>query len=84
MAIEAYCVKCKAKKCRAVESVTKNSKPIMRNLPDCGGKMRALALLNNTRRAQLARGDVSRETSPFQNVGWTNGLSLITFSSIEM
>ena len=62
MAIEAYCVKCKAKKemQNPVEGVTKNGKPIMKGTcPDCGGKRRtsairsavaraaALALLNN-------------------------------------
>ena len=39
MAIEAYCVKCKAKKEMQdpVESVTKNGKPITKGkCPDCG------------------------------------------------
>ncbi len=39
MAIEAYCVKCKAKKemVDPVESVTKNGKPITKGkCPDCG------------------------------------------------
>ncbi|MEF9841407.1 MAG: DUF5679 domain-containing protein [Raoultibacter sp.] len=39
MAIEAYCVKCKAKKemIDPVESVTKNGKPITKGkCPDCG------------------------------------------------
>ena len=42
MAIEAYCVKCKAKKemQNPVEGVTKNGKPIMKGTcPDCGGKI---------------------------------------------
>ncbi|MBC2887967.1 MULTISPECIES: DUF5679 domain-containing protein [Gordonibacter] len=39
MAIEAYCVKCKAKKIMQdpVESTTKNGKPITKGkCPDCG------------------------------------------------
>lgn len=39
MAIEAYCVKCKAKKTMKdpVEGVTKNGKPITKGkCPDCG------------------------------------------------
>lgn len=39
MAIEAYCVKCKAKKVmqNPVESTTKNGKPITKGTcPDCG------------------------------------------------
>ncbi len=42
MAIEAYCVKCKAKKemQNPVEGLTKNGKPIMKGTcPDCGGKI---------------------------------------------
>lgn len=42
MAIEAYCVKCKAKKemQNPVEGITKNGKPIMKGTcPDCGGKI---------------------------------------------
>ena len=42
MAIEVYCVKCKAKKemQNPVEGVTKNGKPIMKGTcPDCGGKI---------------------------------------------
>ncbi|MDD5807419.1 MAG: DUF5679 domain-containing protein [Eggerthellales bacterium] len=39
MAVEGYCVKCKAKKeiVNPVESVTKNGKPIVKGIcPDCG------------------------------------------------
>ena len=42
MAIEAYCVKCKAKRemQNPVESTTKNGKPITKGTcPDCGTKM---------------------------------------------
>ena len=68
MAIEAYCVKCKAKKemQNPVEGVTKNGKPIMKGTcPDCGGKICRIGAVKYPERAQLARGDVSRETSPF-------------------
>ena len=49
MAIEAYCVKCKAKKemQNPVEGVTKNGKPIMKGTcPDCGGKLNNLNALS--------------------------------------
>lgn len=50
MAIEAYCVKCKAKKemQNPVEGVTKNGKPIMKGTcPDCGGKICRIGAVNN-------------------------------------